>query len=93
MTNLARTSGNNTTGVYTLQYYKNQGYRIHCNLGQVKALTGTEVKVEYLSLFTHARGGVYLSKPYPSIQEGKEAAIRFFTLVSGVQVFWEPVDK
>lgn len=93
MTNLARTAPNNTTGVFTLQNYKDQGYRIHCNRNQVKALTGVDVKPEHLSLFTHARGDVYLSKPYSTIEEGKEAAIKFFTLITGVKVYWNPDEK
>lgn len=93
MTNLARTAPNNTTGVHTLQNYKDQGYRIHCNLNQVKALTGVEVKPEHLSFFTHARGYVYLSKAYSTIDEGKEAAIKFFTLITSVQVYWNPNEK
>jgi hypothetical protein len=93
MTNPARTAPNNTTGVYTLQNYKDQGYRIHCNLDQVKALTGVEVKPEHLCFFTHARGYVYLSEPCSTIEEGKEAAIKFFTLITGVQVYWNPNEK
>ncbi|EKN5087809.1 hypothetical protein RSF44_002612 [Yersinia enterocolitica] len=93
MTNLARTAPNNTTGIYTLQHYKDQGYRIHCNLGQVKALTGVEVKPEHRYRFTHARGDIYLSKPYSTIEEGKEAAITFFTLITGVQVYWNPNEQ
>ena len=93
MTNLARTAPNNTTGVYTLQNYKDHGYRIHCNLDQVRALTGVEVKPEYLHRFTHARGYVYLSTGYSTIDEGREAAIKFFTLITGVQVYWNPNEK
>lgn len=93
MTNLARTAPNNTTGVHTIQNYKEQGYRIHCNLDQVKALTGVEVKPEYLHCFAHARGYAHLSKPYPTIEEAKEAAIKFFTLITGVQVYWNPDNK
>lgn len=93
MTNLARVAPNNTTGVYALQNYKNQGYRIHCNLDQVKKLTGIEVKIEHRHFFTHARGYIYLSKPYLTLEEGKEAAIKFFTLITGVQTYWNPDEK
>ncbi|MBM3072396.1 hypothetical protein HV346_10325 [Enterobacter sp. RHBSTW-00994] len=93
MTNLARTAPNNTTGVFTLQNYKDKGYRIHCNLDQVKALTGVEAKPEHRHFFTHSRGYVYLSKPYPTVEAGKDAAIRFFTLITGVQVYWDPDKK
>lgn len=93
MSNLARTRPNNTTGVHLLQNYKNQGYRIHCNLTQVKAFTGIEVKPAHLHFFTQERNTAYLSKPYSTIEEGKEAAIKFFTLITGVQVYWNPNEK
>ncbi|MGY5956434.1 hypothetical protein ACUY4R_002225 [Kosakonia sp. BK9b] len=93
MTNLARTAANNTTGVFALQNYKDQGYRIHCSREQVKKLTGVEVKPEHRRFFTHARGEVYLSQPYPTVEEGKEAAIKFFSLITGVQVYWNPNEK
>lgn len=89
MTNLARVKANNTTSVHTLQKIKGF-YHVHCNIFQIKRVTGVDVKPEYMSLFIHENGTAYLSKPYLTVEEGKEAAIKFYSLVSGIAVFWDP---
>lgn len=90
MTNLARVHKNSSTGVHTLQHYKNKGYRIHCNLNQLEKLSGVKVKKEYLSMFTAEDNTAYLSDSYETLEEGKEAIIHFYTKITGVQFYWNP---
>ena len=43
MLNIARSTGNSTTGVHMLQRFKN-GYRIRCNRETLKRFTSIDVK-------------------------------------------------
>lgn len=89
MLNIARSTGNSTTGVHMLQCFKN-GYRIRCNRETLKRFTSIDVKPEYQHLFGADGEGIYHSPIFPTIAEGAQALCNFIRTVCGLECQWKP---
>ena len=87
MLNVAKSTGNTTTGVHMLQRH-DSGYRIRCNRATLKRFTSVDVKPEHRHLFGEDGEKIYHSQIFPTVAAGAYALCEFIETVCGVPCEW-----